>query len=110
MKKLTLQDIVISIIVEDESFSAYTQLGECMSKEEISELLEEARTSNVWKWCMVEVKGTYKGLESSEYLGGCSYDSEEDFINNSEYYNDMCEAVLSDLQKQVEEIISDFTN
>jgi len=108
MKTLSIQDVQIEIIVEDETFSAHEQLGECMSKEEIDSLLDEARNVNVWKWCMVEVKGTYKGLTASEYLGGCSYESEEDFKNDSGYYEDMVNAVISDLNKQIAELVSDF--
>lgn len=38
---------------------------------------------NEWAWCIVEVKAIWNDLKASAHLGGCSYKSETDFINDS---------------------------
>lgn len=48
----------------------------------------QLRNGNVWAWASVELKGKYKGLEVSDYLGCCSYKSEKDFKKDG-YYDDM---------------------
>ena len=53
-------------------------------------------SGNDWAWCAVEVRAEWKGLESSDYLGGCSYRNEADF-KISGYYDDMKDAALSEL-------------
>ena len=108
IRKISLSEINIQIIVSDETISPFEQLSECMNHLDIQDLLDEAETSNIWKWCFVEVKGSYKGMEVSDYLGCCSYVSEEDFINNSGYYNDMCETVLDAIQEQANDLIQDL--
>ena len=57
---------------------------------------------NEWAWCNVRVMGTYRGLSCSDYLGGCSYKSGLDFIQNSGYYNDMQESVHTQIIQKLE--------
>lgn len=107
-KKLQLQDIQFTIEALEEDIHPFEMLSECTSEKECDDLYSESVGSNIWKWCTVSVKGTYKGLESIDYLGACSYESEEDFVKTSGYYEDMQNTVLSDLQNQVNEIIKDL--
>lgn len=110
IRPLTLADLNITVIATDEiDIDIFESLGECMSRDDIAELLEEAQNSNVWKWCAVEVKGDYKGIViASDYLGGCSYASEEDFKSNG-YYEQMRDTVLQEIQEQVNELIKELT-
>lgn len=39
----------------------------------------QLRRGNAWAWCQVEIQVDFKGLVSKQYLGGCSYESEEAF-------------------------------
>lgn len=57
--------------------------------------------SNEWAWCMVKITATWKTLSESDYLGGCSYDSQKDFIDNSGYYEDMRQAAYKGLISQI---------
>ena len=108
LRALTLEDITITVTATDDDIHPSELLNECMSEDEINALLEEAQTQNVWKWCSVEVKGEFNGLEFSDYLGGCSYESKEEFIKTSGYYEDMCQTVLKGLQSQIDELIADL--
>jgi hypothetical protein len=53
---------------------------------------------NEWGWCCVEVVAELDGNFSGyDYLGGCSYESEENFKNDG-YYEDMQHVALADLE------------
>jgi hypothetical protein len=70
----------------------------------VADIIERSE-HNVWAWCSVEVNVSYQGLESSAYLGGCSYDSADDFKNTSDgYYNDMLEECIADIAAQMQAI------
>ena len=105
MKTLTNTDAKFTLTATPCDIDAYTDLAGCMSKKEIKALLREADW-NVWQWCNVEVNATYKGLEASAYLGACSYKDEDDFRENSGYFEEMQAEALADIQAQAEAIAS----
>ena len=53
-----------------------------------NKIIKQLDSGNIWAWCTVEVRGTYKGITESDYLGCCSYKSEKDFKKDL-YYLDM---------------------
>ena len=53
-----------------------------------------------WAWCSVKVEVRWNGFRGTDYLGCCSYESEEDF-RKSEYYNDMISEALAELNREV---------
>lgn len=61
-------------------------------------ILHRLEDGDVWAWASVEVRVTHEasGLSGSDYLDGCSYESEEDF-RESEYFYDMTCAALDAL-------------
>lgn len=59
---------------------------------------------NIWAWCTVKVTATWKGLEGTDYLGGCSYKSEKDFMENSGYYLGMRGYAYIDLIGQLKHL------
>lgn len=64
---------------------------------------DQLDAGNEWAWCCVKVTATFKGLEATDYLGGCSYKGEADFKSGG-YYDDMIAAVTADLKAQIAEI------
>jgi hypothetical protein len=64
---------------------------------------EELESGNEWAWCQIEVCGRLGDLEASEYLGGCSYKSKEDFMQPGCYFDDMKREVISQLKTKLEE-------
>lgn len=42
-----------------------------------------------WGWCCAHVRACFEGFHGDDYLGGCSYESREDFMHPSGYYPDM---------------------
>jgi len=57
-----------------------------------------------WGWCTVEVRVTMitndKKVTGSAYLGECSYESEEDFVFSSGYFDDLVGEALDKTKQQ----------
>lgn len=52
---------------------------------------------NPWAWCLVRVRAWAGSVYGEDYLGCCSYESEEDFKRGG-YWEDMQANALSDLR------------
>jgi hypothetical protein len=111
IKQLTAKDLKIRVIASEEDIpvrgNAITSGDEAFDKKVENQLLRRLDRGDLWAWCSVEVECTYKGLTASEYLGGCSYKSEKDFIKNSGYYEDMVQTCLEDIQSQLEALVNE---
>ena len=84
------------ILVSSEDFSPSEQFDD----ETAADILESAE-SNVWAWAAVEVRAVavFAGgaeVNGSDFLGGCSYGSENEFKAGG-YFEDMKIEALSDL-------------
>ena len=56
-----------------------------------SEIAESLNHGNPWAWCCVKVTCGFDDwqITGTDHLGGCSYKSEQDFVENSGYFQDM---------------------
>ena len=63
-------------------------------------ILADLERGNEWAWCTVKLTASYGGLTGVDYLGACSYASEDDFRQDG-YYEDMKAAATSDLLAQL---------
>jgi hypothetical protein len=113
IKKLTVRDLTINVIASEEDIpvrgNAIASGDEAFDREVENKLIKRLEDGDIWAWCSVEVECSYKGLTASEYLGGCSYKSEKDFIKNSGYYTDMVQTCLEDIQSQLEALVNEVT-
>ncbi len=106
MRKLTRDDVTITVKCEPEDMSIE---GNCMAsgdedfdKECADEIRSKLEAGNDWAWCCVALTVSWQGFEASDYLGGCSYDSEEDFRKPGGYFDDMVDAALEALNEKVQ--------
>lgn len=108
LRKLTKQDVEFTIEVEVDYSPVRGNLidsGDSDYDTQIeNEIVDRLNSGDIWAWRSIKVTAYWNGLDGVDYLGGCSYESESDFIKNSGYYDDMCEAALADLNKQVESL------
>jgi len=74
--------------------------GQFENPEDIK-LVYEMYENNEWGWCCAKVTASYAGIEMSDYLGCCSYESEEAFKNDA-YYEDMVETAIEMLRNELE--------
>ncbi len=63
-------------------------------------------SGNEWAWCCVKVTARYADFEGTDYLGGCSYKSAEDFQSPDGYYPQMCSEALADLNRSIRETVA----
>jgi len=71
------------------------------------EIIEDLEAGNPWAWCLVRVTAGLEGsaLRGVAYLGGCSYESEDDF-KVCGCYDDLRDEALLDLQRQVDDLFA----
>lgn len=63
----------------------------------------ELASGNEWAWCRVVVTASWNLLTGADSLGGCSYESEDDF-QDGPYYSDMVRTAIDRLAEQIEAI------
>jgi len=93
----------IEVIAHPED-TDYTDQGYDEGVEEV--IRQNVQNYGLWGWCMVEVKASsLKGaVSNSAYLGGCSYQSAEDFKRNSPYFKEMKREATQGLEKAMNEL------
>jgi hypothetical protein len=68
---------------------------------------DQLERGNEWAWCTIKITAAYGGLETHDYLGACSYESEASFVQNGDYYEDMVTTALKELATDLEKIGND---
>lgn len=64
-------------------------------------ILERLADGDVWAWAQVEVQATLPdGRMGSAYLGGCSYNNEDEFKRGSGYYEDLIDEAIESAEAQ----------
>lgn len=107
IKALTTKDVTITVTPEQEDITPQDYFNSIDGNTEVATAIEQQiATGNSYAWCTIEVQCTFKQLVATEYLGCCNYKSEQDFIDNSGYYQDMVNACLADLNNQIAEIVA----
>ncbi len=53
------------------------------------EILTRLDSGDTWAWCVVKVTAHYMGFKASSWLGGCSYENEEQFKEPGGYWEGM---------------------
>ena len=107
MLKLTTNDVTwgLRVCVDDLPFegNALASGDDDADREAEAAIRERLDRGDEWAWAAVEVTAEWEGLSASDHLGGCSYESEEDFKRDP-YYADMQAECLGRLQAQAERI------
>lgn len=71
-------------------------------------IIERLDKGDIWAWASVSVRVSIvvddEEFEAFDFLGCCSYHSEEDFRNNSGYFDDMCHTCLADLGRRIKSL------
>lgn len=115
----TIDDVDVVIDVEQEDIPIRGNLidsgDENYDQKCEAEIISRLDSGDVWAWCRVKVTVTPKELKYTgnhsgvSYLGGCSYESQEEF-EQSDYYIDMIDWALEDLNnnsKVIYEVLKD---
>jgi hypothetical protein len=107
--RVTKADVTITLRAEENDIGpeeSYLLPGIKHSRRDAKlfvEAVEEMTEKHgLWGWCQVTVTVRLGPLEGESHMGGCSYESDDDFIQNSGYYNDMVSDAIADLQNSVD--------
>jgi hypothetical protein len=109
LKPIAIDDVDWSICVEPEldGPEGHFATGDDAYDDAICAQIRKAMEWSEWAWCVVTVKGEWKGLEATDTLGGCNYANEKGFKEGG-YYEDMRMEVLRQLQEQAGNIAEYF--
>ena len=72
-------------------------------------IIASLENGDMLAWCIMTVTVEFNGIEESDSIGGCSYDSLQDFKDHSGYYDDMVNECLSRLNKKAKGIVEFMT-
>lgn len=106
-KPLTRDSQGIAIMVEatpcDEPIEGNASaIDDVTDKRIAAEIRAELEGGNMWAWCEVHVRVTYRGILSADaYLGGCSYKSERDFRHDNGYFGDLVQECLDSINRNL---------
>lgn len=104
IKLPTIDQVEFTIEAEEETISvrgnAIASGDTALDKKVEDEIFRKLEYTQ-WAWCCVCVTAKWKGLKGTDYLGGCSYDDEEDFIKTSGYFDGMKQQAFNNLIDQI---------
>lgn len=102
IKLRKVADIKLDIEPEDQNYRNQFDDPTC-----VKWIADQLARGNEWAWCTVKVTASYKGLEASDYLGGCSYENRAAFVQGGGYYDDMVTTALTELAQDLEKLAND---
>jgi hypothetical protein len=99
MRKLKAEDVEIVIETEEEP-DHWTDRIFDYAPEAQAAFAEMVEKHGLWGWCQVTVSARWRGYKGKAYLGCCSYENEAAFMAD-DYYKQMLEDALADLNADV---------
>lgn len=105
-RKLAAEEVTFTVGFEPEDMPVRCNVmasgDDVLDKEAEDEIIARLDRDDYLAWCCVKVTATWKEWSGVVYLGCCSFDSEEDFTKlNSDYYDDLKETALEDLNREL---------
>ena len=73
---------------------------DAVDKECEDSIIADLESGNPWAWCCAHVIVTWYGFKGEDYLGMCSYKSEEDFREPGGYFDDMVQTAIDQINCQ----------
>ena len=105
LRKLKENEVDFELIVHNEDIdvrgNAIASDDDEFDKQIEDEIIDRLNRGDIWAWCCVEVKATFGRFSSSDYLGCCCYEDEDDFISGG-YYEDMKSQALDELNNELQ--------
>lgn len=101
----TLTPLEEHVTLESQLISREPEYLE-LEQKEIKSIKAGLAQGNIWRWCCVRLRADFAGLTGTDYLGGCSYKNEKDFIKSSGYYQDMQDTALTEIATQIRDSLN----
>jgi hypothetical protein len=119
VRKLTAEEVIFTVQCEPEDIPLEGNVmcsdDKAFDRQCEDNIRRQLNDGNEWAWCIIKVSATYiapndQSFVGKDYLGGCSYESKEDFmVGNSDYFNDMKDNALEDLNTSIANLAEAFT-
>jgi hypothetical protein len=91
---------------EDRTWVGEFQREDGSNDEELNAWIKsELDSGNYWAWCVAHVTVELGEFKGEDWLGGCSYESEEDFKKGG-YYESMIAEACDELAKDIEKLVN----
>lgn len=103
LRELTVADVKFTLecLPEDASIEGNASARDPETDRETERWIRKQLASgNEWAWCTAKVVCSWEGFHAAEYLGCCSYESEQDFRDGG-YFSDLCKETLARLNEQI---------
>lgn len=104
IKTLTAKDVEFVLECEPEHIDIRGNLtvsdDPVQDRKDEDKVIHQLNSGNQWAWCCAKMTAKYKGFEGVDYLGGCSYESEENFRKDG-YFEDMKVQALDALNTNI---------
>lgn len=111
LRELTRADVDIVISTEeeyDDPAGFFATEDEEADAAEVADIKRRVRMGDPWAWCTVVVTVSWKDQQGRTCLGACSYESEDDFRENSCYFDQMVDDAIQDLNQNVHNTYSNI--
>ncbi len=106
-RELKIEEVEFELTVEEEDMpvrgNAMASGDDAADKEVEDEIIERLERGDIYAWFQAKMTAKWEGFTGVDYLGGCSYTSEKDFMEPGGYYDDMKNQALYDLNKKIKE-------
>lgn len=86
---LPLRGNVLASGDEEADLEAERNVGEALERGE------------VWSWALIRVSAWWAGFDGDDYLGACSYASEQAFLDDDSYLPDMLAEALDEMLRKI---------
>ncbi|CAB4126555.1 hypothetical protein UFOVP75_10 [uncultured Caudovirales phage] len=96
----------LSIEPETDSIADHFATGdEDTDREIVRQIEDQWNCGNDWAWCLVKIVVTHDkfGLTETEFLGACSYASEDEFVKDA-YFDDMTQECVNRMESTIAKI------
>jgi hypothetical protein len=113
VRRLTAADVTILVkALEDDTPPDHPSHD--YDPEVVADFKQAIEEHGLWGWCQVRVSAVWPYTDEHDatstvagfaYLSGCSYENEEDFRQNSGYYDDLVEQALDELNNEIRHIL-----
>ena len=100
IRQLNPHEVEFSVRAQEETSDPKNHFPDDVAKG----VLERLSGGNHWAWCEIVVHAKWNKFSASAYLNCCSYESKQDFIENSDAYEGMCMQTMNDLQGELEKV------
>jgi hypothetical protein len=111
MRALRKSQVTFEITCEPEHIpyeGNCSAIDETTDRETEDWIARQLESGNEWAWCCVKVVARWKSFEGVDYLGGCSYLSEANFIECNDYFSSMKDEALADLNRTIAALRADL--